>query len=205
MFETEEAKARQAEQRAQFQKDWQARLSDPELIAERAARAAAERAKEEAARAARSYPVLYPAKKLGFVLAVYDDGRVEIGRMVPAGEGAETFLADNAEEGRVVRLEKTCDVCPEQYDAFIGAQRMGYLRLRHGIFRADYPEHRSHGETVLEGCPRGDGCFDPAERPEWLDRARAALYEAWRADWHDASDEDIAAEVARQREKDDED
>jgi plasmid stability protein len=32
----------------------------------------------------------------------------------------------------VVRLVRTCFACPEQYDAFIGEEKVGYLRLRHG-------------------------------------------------------------------------
>ncbi len=31
----------------------------------------------------------------------------------------------------VVRLVQTCFACPEQYDAFIGEEKAGYLRLRH--------------------------------------------------------------------------
>ena len=35
------------------------------------------------------------------------------------------------------RLILTCGACPEQYDVFDGDRQVGYLRLRHGHFRAD--------------------------------------------------------------------
>ena len=61
-----------------------------------------------------------------------------------------------------IRLVKTCGACPEQYDAFLGEEFIGYLRLRHGYFRADY---RGNGadDTVYESSPRGDGCFASEE------------------------------------------
>jgi hypothetical protein len=34
-------------------------------------------------------------------------------------------------------LIKTCEACPEQYEVFLGGVPVGYLRLRHGTFRAD--------------------------------------------------------------------
>jgi hypothetical protein len=37
-------------------------------------------------------------------------------------------------------LVLTCAACPEQYDVFFEDFQIGYLRLRHGSFRADYPE-----------------------------------------------------------------
>lgn len=71
-----------------------------------------------------------------------------------------------------VRLVQTCGACPEQYDAYIDGEETpsGYLRLRHGGFRADY-----NGETIFSGCPRGDGCFQDDERDRWLRKACEAL------------------------------
>ena len=37
-----------------------------------------------------------------------------------------------------IKLIQTCGACPEQYDAFIGEEQVGYLRLRHGYFRWQY-------------------------------------------------------------------
>ncbi|AGC36151.1 hypothetical protein B7L88_gp137 [Rhizobium phage RHEph10] len=50
---------------------------------------------------------------------------------------------------------------------------VGYLRLRHGYFRVEYPD--IGGDVILDGHPVGDGCFDPDERDEWLNRAKTAI------------------------------
>ena len=73
------------------------------------------------------------------------------------------------------RLIQTCCACPEQYDVFNDAtgQQIGYLRLRHGHFRADYPD--CGGDTVYESRPRGDGFFEDDERQEELTKAVKAL------------------------------
>lgn len=70
-------------------------------------------------------------------------------------------------------LVQTSTACPEQYDVFLGDERVGYLRLRHGVFRADYPD--CGGETVYEAEPEGDGCFVDAERDFHLTQAVTAL------------------------------
>jgi len=77
-----------------------------------------------------------------------------------------------------VRLVQTCGACPEQYDVFLGDQMIGYLRLRHGEFRADYltplppNENTDHWpwrhETVYRANPEGDGCFAVEERDYYL-------------------------------------
>lgn len=72
-----------------------------------------------------------------------------------------------------VRLILTCEACPEQYDAFLDGQQIGYLRLRHGYFRADYPD--CGGETVYEAHTIGDGVFDYDERSKHLKKAVKAL------------------------------
>lgn len=75
-----------------------------------------------------------------------------------------------------MRLEMTCPACPEQYDVFHGKLLVGYLRLRHGQFRADFihPETREH-ETVYSSAPKGDGMFEDSERQTELDNATAAI------------------------------
>lgn len=72
------------------------------------------------------------------------------------------------------KLVCTCPACPEQYDVFdaTGTQ-VGYLRLRHGYFRADYPDH--YGETVYESRPKGDGIFNDSERVPELTKAINAI------------------------------
>ncbi|WP_024516809.1 hypothetical protein [Bradyrhizobium sp. Tv2a-2] len=66
----------------------------------------------------------------------------------------------------MIKLVLTCSACPEQYDAFLNGAQVGYLRLRHGAFRVDFPDH--NGETIYEASPQGDGCFDEDERDYYL-------------------------------------
>lgn len=67
-----------------------------------------------------------------------------------------SWPADREIDG--LKLVCTCGACPEQYDAFDGERQVGYLRLRHGWFRADCPT--AGDETVHEAYPKGDGVFD---------------------------------------------
>lgn len=69
-------------------------------------------------------------------------------------------------------LVKTCGACPEQYDVFRGEELVGYLRLRHGHFRADCP----YGNTVYEtSAMSGDGEFCDDEREFFLSEAKKAI------------------------------
>lgn len=74
-----------------------------------------------------------------------------------------------------IRLVQTCGACPEQYDAFHSetGDKIGYLRLRHGYFRAEYK-----GTIVYDAEPRGDGCFDSDERDYYLEKACSAIRRA---------------------------
>lgn len=74
-----------------------------------------------------------------------------------------------------IELVMTCRACPEQYDAFLNGEQVGYLRLRHGQFRVDYLE--CGGETIYEAEPEGDGIFDFEERDDYLRAAREAIAE----------------------------
>lgn len=73
----------------------------------------------------------------------------------------------------MIRLVLTCGACPEQYDAFLGEERVGYLRLRHGRFTVECPD--SGGLRVYEARPKGDGIFDLNERDHYLGHAVAAI------------------------------
>lgn len=74
------------------------------------------------------------------------------------------------------KLVCTCGACPEQYDVFDAAgTQVGYLRLRHGRFRADYPD--CGGETVYTSDTKGDGLFNEDERMPELTKAISALKE----------------------------
>lgn len=92
--------------------------------------------------------------------------------------------------GYDVRL--TCSACPEQYDVFWESAQVGYLRLRHGSFRADCPV--CGGETVFEGEPMGDGAFEPEERLPFLTAAVAAI-DLWRAGRIEAPSPQNASQV----------
>ena len=73
-------------------------------------------------------------------------------------------------------LQLTCSACPEQYDVIKAKNKVGYLRLRHGSFTAEYPYD---GEIVYRAQPNGDGVFDDAEEREaHLSAAIRAIHEA---------------------------
>lgn len=74
------------------------------------------------------------------------------------------------------KLVCTCGACPEQYDVYdADDKQVGYLRLRHGYFRADYPY--CGGETVYRSDTQGDGVFNEDERMPELTKAIHALKE----------------------------
>ncbi len=71
----------------------------------------------------------------------------------------------------MIVLKRTCFACPEQYDAFLDnleGAKVGYLRLRWGTFRVDFPD--CGGETIYE-TNLGDGwsgVFNDDERDYYL-------------------------------------
>jgi len=72
-------------------------------------------------------------------------------------------------------LECTCGACPEQYDVFKDGKQVGYLRLRHGEFRADSPDC---GDTTVFYADdmTGDGWFTDDERDTYLAAAIDAIH-----------------------------
>jgi hypothetical protein len=66
----------------------------------------------------------------------------------------------------MIKLVLTCRACPEQYDAILDGNQVGYLRLRHGYFSVDYPD--AGGEVIFEAKPQGDGIFEQNERDYYL-------------------------------------
>lgn len=72
----------------------------------------------------------------------------------------------------------TCGACPEQYEVCNSeGKQVGYLRLRHGGFRADYP--KCGGETVYRHSfdDGWKGIFDDDEEREYfLTEAVQALH-----------------------------
>ena len=75
-------------------------------------------------------------------------------------------------------LKMTCGACPEQYDVFDSeGKKVGYLRLRHGGFRADYPD--CGGDTVYRYSfdDAWKGIFDDdEEREQYLTEAVKAIH-----------------------------
>lgn len=78
-----------------------------------------------------------------------------------------------ATRGREYALVETCRSCPEQYNVYLGASQAGYLRLRHGFFRADVPI--CGGKTIYQSEPKGDGGFYDDERERYLREAINAI------------------------------
>lgn len=72
-----------------------------------------------------------------------------------------------------IELVQTCGACPEQYDAYRGGRKVGYLRLRHGHFTVRL--HDSSGPLIFQATPMGDGLFAEDERDEYLAAAKDAL------------------------------
>lgn len=76
-----------------------------------------------------------------------------------------------------IQLEETCSACPEQYDAYYNGVQIGYLRLRHGYFRAEYLN-----EVVYSSNTIGDGSFEYDERKKHLKKAKKAIFKAFSKD-----------------------
>ena len=75
-----------------------------------------------------------------------------------------------------IELVMTCAACPEQYDAFYKGKQVGYLRLRHGEFRVDFPT--CGDETIFYSEEmQGDGMFEDDEREHFLTEAKKAIVE----------------------------
>lgn len=90
-------------------------------------------------------------------------------------ESIDDGLPDFISEDDII-LNKTCDACPEQYDAYVGMMIVGYLRLRFGNFSVLCPG--PGGEEVYSASVGGswDGCFyDEAQRNKHLSLAISAI------------------------------
>lgn len=86
-----------------------------------------------------------------------------------------------------LELHITCGAWPEQYEVFLKntETQVGYLRLRHGTFRVDYPD--CGGETIYstEDCD-GDGSFEDNERMKFLREAMNVILKKLNNDTTDA-------------------
>ena len=79
-----------------------------------------------------------------------------------------------------IKLVMTCGACPEQYDAFLDEEKVGYLRLRHGCFSVEAPE--CGGRLIYEASPLGDGVFDNEQERDYYLRFAVAAILKWIAD-----------------------
>lgn len=107
-------------------------------------------------------------------------GTAEAEALVGYLEEAGLLIAEDPQVATAVAvdLKRMGMAMPEQYDLFREGRQIGYLRLRHGQFKAVYPDHRS-AQIVYSANTRGQGSFqDDAERAEELQKAVVALLEA---------------------------
>jgi hypothetical protein len=95
-----------------------------------------------------------------------------------------------------LRLVLTCGSCPEQYDGYLGDEKVAYFRLRHGTFRVEY-----RGHTVFTGQPNGDGIFDTDERNYWLELGTRAVLEAHEK--YNVNEENLSFEIENPQEIED--
>jgi hypothetical protein len=73
-----------------------------------------------------------------------------------------------------LELVATCCACPEQYDVYCDSKVVGYIRLRHGVFRVDCPD--CGGTIVLCENVESDGVFgSEEERKLELTKAKEAI------------------------------
>lgn len=72
-----------------------------------------------------------------------------------------------------IELVKTCEAAPEQYDAFLDGEQVGYLRVRWGYFSVYYLH--SGGEEIYDTKIMGDGMFEDDERDRELMTAKMSL------------------------------
>ena len=75
-----------------------------------------------------------------------------------------------------INLVKTCDACPEQYDAYINGLQVGYIRCRWGEITVKCPD--AQGETVYHSITDGYGKLLDTERDTQLEMCIKAI-ERW--------------------------
>lgn len=74
-------------------------------------------------------------------------------------------------------FHETCGACPEQYDVYLEGDQVGYVRLRWGTLRCDYPD--VGGEMIYEHDfdEAYAGCFYSDDQRDYhLDLIAKALY-----------------------------
>ena len=82
-----------------------------------------------------------------------------------------------------LRLELTCEACPEQYEVFDGEKQVAYLRLRHGYYSVTVPDVM--GEDILNGEPVGEGMFEPEERFNYMAKTLRLIQKTLKPNTHE--------------------
>lgn len=88
-----------------------------------------------------------------------------------------------------IELIQTCEACPEQYDAMLNGEQVGYLRLRWGWFTVTCPD--VGGKEVYEKRTGHGlaGMFENgAQRKKQLKKARKAIAKWVRVEKGQATD-----------------
>lgn len=80
--------------------------------------------------------------------------------MVLRFEGA-TILESNIRYVDGLKFVMTCDICPEQYDAYKDNEKVGYVRLRWWELTCECPD--VDGELVYDEWHDGFWCFESEE------------------------------------------
>lgn len=88
---------------------------------------------------------------------------------LPGGESQD--IADK------ISLVRALTTSPEIYDAYIGEEQVGYLRLRGGEFRVSFPDR--DGDVILNANARGREEFEDDEREQFLLMAKDAIAAAF--------------------------
>ncbi|MDR6548520.1 hypothetical protein J2810_004610 [Chryseobacterium rhizosphaerae] len=61
----------------------------------------------------------------------------------------------------------------EVYHVYLNSEQVGYIQLKYGILRVEYPE--AGGELLLRKFPKGDNVFELDERNYYLEEAKKAI------------------------------
>lgn len=107
-------------------------------------------------------------------------GQLKVDELLSRLEAAGVLAADEEPQPEStevpIELKRTSYAMPEQYEAFLDGRQVGYLRLRHGTFRANHPDHI--GSQVYLADTLGDGAFEDSEREPQIRAALIAVLQA---------------------------
>lgn len=78
-----------------------------------------------------------------------------------------------------LRIDRTCEMCPEQYDVYLKDEIVGYICLRNGLFTVNCPD--VGGENVYTARMRDDrlGVFLTPEQRRYYMRTALEKIAIW--------------------------